>query len=220
MGCCGCSPAGGDGGTAMTERVYMLPVWLRAWHWANALLIITLAVTGASLHFADANAPVVPFRLAQSVHNTAGLALVAAYGFFVVANIMSGNWWQYVPKPGGFWRKVLRQMRFYAWGIFRGEPHPYPPTLANNFNALQQIIYWLVMYLAMPALIITGLAFLAPQFAPDRAFGFDGLLPIAIAHYVVGLLIVAFMLLHIYLGTTGVTVTSLFRMMITGWHEH
>jgi len=31
---------------------------------------------------------------------------------------------------------------------------------------------------------------------------------------------VLFMLAHISLGTTGVTVTSLFKMMITGWHEH
>jgi len=204
----------------MTERVYLLPCWLRAWHWTNALLIITLAVTGASLHFAGAQMPVVPFSAARAVHNVAGVLLAAAYAFFVVANIVSGNWWQYVPKPGGFWRKVSLQLRFYAWGIFRGETHPYPPTAQNNFNALQQIVYWLVMYLAMPALILTGLMFLTPQFAPDRAFGFDGLLPIAIAHYLVGLVIVSFMLLHIYLGTTGVTVTSLFRMMITGWHEH
>ena len=204
----------------MTERIYLLPRWLRAWHWTNALLIIVLTVTGASLHFAGSDIPVMPFSLARATHNVAGLLLSAAYTFFVLANIVSGNWWQYVPKPGGFWRKVIRQLRFYAWGIFRGEPHPYPPTLESNFNALQQIIYWLVMYVVMPVLIVTGLMFLMPQLAPDRAFGFDGLLPIAVAHYLIGLVIVSFMLLHIYLGTTGVTVTSLFRMMVTGWHEH
>ena len=204
----------------MAERIYLLPAWLRVWHWTNASLIIVLAATGASLHFAGPGMPLVPFSLARATHNVVGLALAAAYAFFVVANIVSGNWWQYVPKPGGFWRKVVRQMRFYAWGIFLGEPHPYPPTVEHNFNALQQIIYWMVMYLAMPALILTGLMFLAPQLAPDRAFGFDGLLPVAVAHYLIGLVIVTFMLLHIYLGTTGVTVSSLFKMMITGWHEH
>jgi len=204
----------------MTERIYLLPLWLRLWHWTNALLIIVLAITGASLHFAGPDMPLVPFSLARALHNVAGLALVAAYGFFVIANIVSGNWWQYVPKPGGFRHKVLWQMRFYIWGIFHGEPHPYPPTLENNFNALQQIIYWMVMYLAMPGLIITGLMFLTPQWAPDRAFGFDGLLPIAVAHYLIGLIIICFMLAHIYLGTTGLRVTSLFRMMITGWHKH
>jgi thiosulfate reductase cytochrome b subunit len=204
----------------MTERIYLLPRWLRAWHWTNAALIIALTVTGASLHFAGPGLPLVPFRIARALHNIAGLTLTAAYAFFVVANIVSGNWWQYVPKPGGFWRKVITQIRFYVWGIFRGEPHPYPPTLESNFNALQQIIYWMIMYLAMPGLILTGLIFLWPELAPDRVFGLDGLLPIAVAHYLIGLIIVLFMIGHIYLGTTGVTLTSLFKMMITGWHEH
>lgn len=203
----------------MSHRIYLLPVWIRVWHWSNALLIITLTITGASLHFADPNLPLVPFALAAQVHNVAGLTLAGLYAFFVVANIVSGNWWQYVPKPGGFLHRCLRQIRFYAWGIFRGEPHPYPPTHEANFNSLQQIVYWFVMYFFMPLLLITGLIFLWPDFAPKSVFGMDGLLPVAILHYVVGLVIVLFMIAHIYLGTTGVTVTSLFRMMITGWHE-
>ena len=35
------------------HRIFIPPLWIRIWHWTNALLIITLAVTGASLHFAD-----------------------------------------------------------------------------------------------------------------------------------------------------------------------
>ena len=110
----------------MADRIYLLPVWLRAWHWTNAILIIVLAMTGASLHFAGPGMPVVPFNLARATHNVAGLMLAAAYAFFVIANIFSGNWWQYVPKPGGFWRKVMRQMQFYAWGIFRGRTTSLP----------------------------------------------------------------------------------------------
>jgi thiosulfate reductase cytochrome b subunit len=203
----------------MSHRIYLLPVWIRVWHWSNALLIITLTITGASLHFADPNLPLVPFALAAQVHNVAGLALAGLYVFFVIANIVSGNWWQYVPKPGGFVQRCLRQIRFYAWGIFRGEPHPYPPTPDANFNSLQQIVYWFIMYFFMPLLLVTGLIFLWPDFAPKTVFGMDGLLPVAILHYLVGLVIVLFMIAHIYLGTTGVTVASLFRMMITGWHE-
>lgn len=204
----------------MSERIYMLPLWLRAWHWANAALILLLIVTGGSLHFAQAELPLVPFALAARLHDIAGVSLAALYGFFVIANIVSGNWWQYVPKPGGFVMRCLRQTRFYVWGIFWGEVHPYPPTLAANFNALQQIIYWFIMYFFMPILLLTGLMFLVPEWAPVRLFGLDGLLPVAMVHTVVGLVITLFMIGHIYLGTTGVRVTSLFRMMITGWHEH
>jgi len=201
------------------HRIFILPLWIRLWHWTNAALIITLTVTGASLHFADPTLPLVPFAKAARIHDVAGLALAGLYAFFVVANIVSGNWWQYVPKPGGFVQKCVRQIRFYCYGIFKNEPHPYPPTTEANFNALQQIIYWLVMYALMPTLVLTGLVFLWPDLAPRKMFGLDGLVPVAVLHYLVGIFIVAFMVAHIYLGTTGHKVSSLFKMMITGWHD-
>ncbi|MDP2825705.1 MAG: cytochrome b/b6 domain-containing protein [Sulfuritalea sp.] len=204
----------------MSQRVYLLPLWIRLWHWTNALLIVTLTVTGISLHFADPKLPLVEFSLAARIHDIAGLALVAAYCFFVVANIVSGNWWQYVPKPPGILDRCMKQARWYLWGIFQGEPHPYPVTVEANFNAMQALIYWFIMYLAMPTLLLTGLIFMFPQFAPDRVFDMDGLLPVAVLHYLTGTVIVLFMIAHMYLGTTGHTVTTMFKTMITGWHEH
>jgi thiosulfate reductase cytochrome b subunit len=203
----------------MAERIYLLAPWIRIWHWTNAVLIITLIITGISLHFAEPDAMLVPFALARNIHNIAGLALCVTYAFFVVANIVSGNWWQYVPKPQGYLKRVWIQSRYYAWDIFFGKPHPFPPTLQENFNPLQQIVYWGVMYLLMPLLLITGLMFQWPEFAPDRIMGVDGLLPIAIAHYIVGLLITLFLVGHIYMATLGPTPTTLLKMMITGWHE-
>ncbi|MBI5898569.1 MAG: cytochrome b/b6 domain-containing protein [Rhodocyclales bacterium] len=204
----------------MSERTYLLPLWIRLWHWTNALLIIVLTVTGVSLHFADPKLPLVEFSLAARIHDIAGLALVAAYAFFALANIVTGNWWQYVPKPPGVIDRCLKQARWYVWGIFRGEPHPFPVTLQNNFNTLQSLIYWAIMYLAMPLLLLTGLIFLFPEFAPDRLFGMDGLLPVAVLHYLTGAAIVMFMIAHIYLGSTGNTVGAMYKTMITGWHEH
>jgi thiosulfate reductase cytochrome b subunit len=203
----------------MSHRIYILPVWLRLWHWTNAALIITLAVTGASLHFAGSGTLLVPFSLAAKVHDYAGVALAAAYGCFVVGNIVTGNWWQYVPKQPGVLARCWRQARFYLYGIFRGEPHPYPPTAEVNFNALQAVIYWLVMYMLVPVVVLTGLMFLFPEYAPVRVLGLDGLLPVAMLHYLAGAALIMFMIAHIYLGTTGVRLTSLFKMMITGWHE-
>jgi len=204
----------------MSERVYLLPPWIRLWHWTNALLIITLTVTGISLHFADPKLPLVEFSLAARIHDIAGLALVAAYSFFAIANIVSGNWWQYVPKPPGILDRCVKQARWYLWGIFQGEPHPYPVTKEVNFNAMQALVYWFIMYIMMPTLLITGLIFMFPQFAPDRVFDMDGLLPVAVLHYLTGTAIVLFMIAHMYLGTTGQTATSMLKTMITGWHEH
>lgn len=204
----------------MSERIYLLPVWIRLWHWTNALLIITLAITGISLHFADPKLPLVEFSLAARIHDIAGIALVAVYTLFVIANIVSGNWWQYVPKPPGVLERCWIQTKWYCWGIFKGEPHPYRVSEETNFNALQAISYWVIMYMILPVMLLTGIIFLVPEFAPDRVFGFDGLLPVAILHYVTGAAIMMFMIVHIYLGTTGQTATSMFKTMLTGWHEH
>lgn len=204
----------------MSERIYLLPLWIRIWHWTNALLIITLTITGISLHFADPKLPLVEFALAARIHDIAGIALVVLYALFVIANIVTGNWWQYVPKPPGVLERVKVQARWYMVGIFKGEPHPYRVSEEANFNAMQAIAYWIMMYVVMPVMLITGLIFLFPDLAPDRLFGFDGLLPVAILHYLTGAIIVMFMIAHIYLGTTGKTATSMFKTMITGWYEH
>lgn len=204
---------------APRPRVYLLALWIRLWHWTNAALILVLAVTGASLHFAGEGAYLVPFSAAAKIHDVAGLALVALYAVFVVGNIVSGNWWQYVPKQPGVIARCMVQAKFYLWGIFRGEPHPYPPTAEANFNAMQALMYWAVMYLLMPVLLLSGVIFFFPSLAPDRLFGLDGLLPVAMVHYLAGAATILFMIAHVYLGTTGDRVGQQFRMMITGWHE-
>jgi thiosulfate reductase cytochrome b subunit len=203
----------------MSERIFLLPLWIRIWHWSNALLIIVLMITGISLHFADPQLPLVEFSLAARIHDIAGIALLIVYGLFFVANLVTGNWWQYVPKPPGILERCKVQARWYMWGIFKGEPHPYRVSEEANFNAMQALAYWGLMYIVMPVMLLTGVVFLIPELAPDRFFGFDGLLPIAILHYLTGAVILMFMIAHIYLGTTGKTATSMFKTMIHGWYE-
>ena len=204
----------------MTKRIFMLPLWIRLWHWSNAAAILALAVTGISLHFSDSSLPLVEFSLAARIHNVVGVFLASLWVFFVIANIVTGNWWQYVPKPPGIIGRCITQMKYYGGGIFKGEPEPFPPTPEVNFNALQAVTYWAIMYLVLPVVILTGLVFMYPQFAPDTLFGLDGLLPIALVHYLGAAVILLFVVSHIYLGTVGPKVSTLFKMMITGWYEH
>jgi len=204
----------------MAEREYLIARWIRIWHWSNALLIIVLGVTGMSLHFASPDRLLVEFSLAVRIHNVAGVALIVTYVFFVIANVVSGNWWQFVPKPPGIIKRLIEQGNWYAYGIFVGKPHPHEPSTHEHFNALQAVTYWSVMYLLMPVILVSGLIYLYPEMAPDKLFGFDGLLPVAMTHYLSAVAVLLFMLSHIYLGTTGKTVGQMFKMMFTGWHEH
>ena len=202
------------------HRVYILPLWVRCWHWTNALLIITLILTGGSLHFSTTLIPHFEFSLAVRIHNIAGVLLVGLYIFFVIANAVTGNWWQFVPKPPGVLERCIKQTRFYLWGVFKGEAEPYPVTPRENFNALQALTYWFMIYLVMPTIVVSGLIFMYPQFAPTEVFGVDGLLPVAVVHYVSATIVVAFVIAHVYLCTFGAKITTTFRTMITGWHEH
>jgi thiosulfate reductase cytochrome b subunit len=203
----------------MTERIFLLPLWIRLWHWSNAALILTLCLTGFSLHFASPAHQLIPFPLAVRIHNGAGLALVALYAFFVLANAWTGNWWQYIAKSPGVVGNCWLQVRYYVWGVFKGEREPFPVTLKANFNPLQSVIYFIVMYAIYPVTLATGLIYLNPQWAPARMFGYDGLLPVALLHYLCATAILMFAIAHIYLGTMGAKLSSMYKTMITGWHE-
>ena len=203
----------------MNDRVYLVAGWIRLWHWLNAALIVTLGVTGMSLHFADPKLPLVGFELAVRIHNSCGVVLAVTYLFFVIANAFSGNWRHFLPRGPAIVARLLTQVRWYGWGVFRGEPHPHEPSPNEHFNVLQALTYAGVMYGLMPILVLSGLIYLYPEFAPDRLFGFDGLLPIALLHYLAAVGLLLFLVTHIYLGTTGKTVGQMFRMMFTGWHE-
>jgi thiosulfate reductase cytochrome b subunit len=202
---------------APAHGVYLFSGWIRVWHWLNALLMLCLAVTGMSLHYA-APRPV-GFDVARRLHETCGIALAVAYLCFLVASQVSGNWKQFVPPSADLLRRIGLQARFYVWDIFRGRPQPFSVTQENNFNPLQQIIYFVIMYVAMPVLIASGAIFLFPELLPARLLGIDSLLLIAVAHYVAASAIVFFTMAHVYLVTTGRTVGAHLKSMVTGWHE-
>ncbi len=201
------------------HRVYLYPGWLRIWHWLNALLFVALIATGISMHFSDAEQPVVPFGIAAAVHNVAGLALVACYVFFLAGTFFSKNRRHYLVSLPGLFGRIMGQARFYLIGIMRGEGHPFPATEESKFNPLQQLAYVAVMFFMMPILTVTGILLQAPDLAPDRFLGAGGIWPMAVIHSVAGFLATVFMIVHIYLGSTGDTATTLYKNMISGWHE-
>ncbi|MBL6929055.1 MAG: cytochrome b/b6 domain-containing protein [Rhodospirillales bacterium] len=203
----------------MAERAYIMPIALRLWHWTNALLMILLIISGASLHFTDPVIPLIRFDIARTIHNVSGIGVSVLYIFFAVWNSATGSWRQYIPELKGLKANLDRQNYYVFVGQLKGDAPHVVPTPEQKFNAMQQLTYIGVMYIAMPVVIVTGLAFFYPELAPAQLFGFDGLLPIAVLHYVAGFGLTMFLLGHLYMGTTGTTVAGGFRMMITGWHD-
>ena len=71
-------------------------------------------------------------------------------------------------------------------------------------------------------MVVSGLLYMFYRY-PQRyevvALNVSGLQPIAVVHTVGAFLLVAFLVAHLYLITTGQTVTSNLKAMITGYEE-
>jgi len=203
----------------MSNRLYLYPVWIRLWHWANALLFLILIATGASMHYAGAASVLIPFGAAVTLHNFAGVTLTVLYAVFAVGNIVTGNYKHYLPRLRGLIGRLLAQTRYYLFGIFTGAPHPTHATAEQKFNSLQQVTYLMIMYVLVPLLIATGWFLFFPEQYPEQFMGAGGLWPLAAGHTLLGYFGTLFMLGHAYLGTTGHTPTTNFKGMWNGWHE-
>jgi thiosulfate reductase cytochrome b subunit len=202
----------------MENKIYLYPLWLRIWHIINALLFILLIFSGFSLHFSESGSLFLPFSTAIVMHNISGILLSLNYLFYFTFNIISGNYKHYIPKLKRFYTDIVTQTKFYLFGIFNNEPHPFPQNKENKFNPLQKLAYLSIMYGLVPLIVISGWLLMFPEFAPDEVFGMGGVWPMALLHTIVGFMLTLFMFSHIYLGTTGHNLTELYKSILTGWH--
>lgn len=192
------------------------PLWLRFWHWGNALLFVILLITGLRVHYLNLRPSPVGFRADVLIHNAAGILLTLLYCLFLYGNLRLGNGRYYRVVAEDIAPGLLRQTSYYLWGIFVGTPHPYPHGEERKFNPLQKLFYLAVMYLLFPMVIVTGWILLFPDQLPATLFGVPGIGLWALGHTYIGFLVSLFMVVHVYLGTTGETPGALFRLMWSG----
>lgn len=199
-------------------RLYLYPLWLRLWHWLNAALFLVLIFSGASMHFAGTPG-LLPFATAVPVHNAAGILLTLGWIGFVIGNRYSLNGRHYRLQWRGLLRRMVAQMQYYGHGIFHHAPHPFQVTEAMKFNTLQQLSYLGVMYGLMPLLILSGWSFLFSVYLPEMVFGIGSLWLVAMTHLSAAYCLVLFLIVHMYIITTGETLITNLRAMLTGWHR-
>ena len=195
------------------ELVYQ--AFERFWHWAQAVLIIFLGVTGfeihGSLHF---------FGYAQAVrfHNTAAIAFLVLTAFAIFWHLTTGEWRQYVPTL----TNLRAQAEYYVFGVFRNAPHPTRKSVLSKLNPLQKLTYAGLKLLVIPVMAGSGLLYMFyryPQRYEVMALRIESLRYIALVHTIGAFLLVAFFIAHLYLITTGQTLTSNLKAMLTGYEE-
>ncbi len=192
----------------------------RLWHWLHVVLMVLLALSGFQVHFPSFRV-FGSFKTAVLVHNWSGVILAFDYLLWLGYNLITARMLQYIPKPWELTKGAFVQARYYLWGIFRGEPHPFETGPENKYNPLQRITYFLTMLLALPLQILTGLLLLFADKPWVRGLlgAIGGVPTVEVVHLALGYYFVLFILVHVYLGTTGHTPLSLYKAMITGWEE-
>jgi formate dehydrogenase subunit gamma len=159
-------------------------------HWMTAGSFLVLAVSGLNITFGkELLAPLmgaVAFaewsQWAKYAHNYLSfpftLGVVLTFLMWIAWNFPSSTDFKWIAQGGGI----------------VGSSHP----PAKRFNAGQKIIYWVVV-LGGAAAAITGYLLMFPFYATDIA----GMQTAQMIHGIVGLVFIAIMLAHIYIGTIG-----------------
>lgn len=200
------------------KRVYMYTFHERMWHWVQAFVILGLLWTGIEIHAPDL-VSVLGFKAAVIGHNALAAVLVINAGLGLLYHVFTGQLRQYLPEPQDFFTAGLKQARYYLSGIFRNEPHPFEKQPERKLNPLQKLTYFAILNFLLPMQVLSGLLLWGAQWWPEGATVIGGLNLLAPFHTLLAWFFGAFVLMHIYLATTGTTPLSNFLAMIVGWEE-
>lgn len=193
------------------KKVYLYHRFERFWHWTQAALIILMMITGFEIH---GSYTLLGFRTATRLHNVAAIALIILAAFAIFWHFTTGQWKQYVPTRS----KLGAMAGYYLVGIFRGEQHPTQPTRAAKLNPLQRLSYVSFKLLIFPVMVTTGLLYLFYNNLVEREIlPFQALEPIALLHTAGAFVLVAFLIVHVYMTTTGRTIFANIKAMFTGY---
>lgn len=201
-------------------KIYINPLPVRIWHWVNALGFLILILTGLNIRYADVVA-LMSFATAVRVHNAVGFILIANYVVWLGFYLFTDKITVYHPEldPRKYFRDSLRQMLYYGYGIFRGQPNPHHATAYRKFNALQSLTYQIVMILLVPIQFYTGMLLWDLERFRGSIELFGGVRVVATVHVMLFIFFTGFIFVHAYLASLSTKPFAHFKAMITGYEE-
>jgi len=196
------------------SQVKLFTGFERFWHWAQAILIFGMLLTGFEIHAAYR---ILGFEQALDYHIILAWTLIGLWAFAIFWHLTTGEWRQYVPTSKGLMAMVL----YYGYGIFSGEAKPYHKSRRAKHNPLQRLAYLGFKVLIAPAIWISGLLLLF--YGNWKATALGGVLSfqwVAWVHTAAVFALVIFLVAHVYLAATmGQPWYALLKSMLTGYEE-
>ncbi len=178
------------------HTIQVFRVFERIWHWSQAASIFILVFTGLAIHGTH---HLMSFGTAVTVHTVVALALLLLWAFGTFWLFTTGQWRHYIPTT----KNMLQVARYYAYGVFKGESHPFHKTYRNKHNPLQALTYLLLKVVIFPGIWISGIAYLLVSFDLGGFLSFIPFEYIAFVHVVSAIAIIIFVILHLYILTIG-----------------
>lgn len=201
-------------------KLYINPLPVRIWHWVNALGFVLLIATGLQLRYTGA-VQVLAFKTAVQVHNWIGFVLIANFFIWLGFYLFTDKIKVYHPElsPAKHFKQTFRQMQFYGYGIFRGDPNPHQVSAYRKFNPLQSVMYQIVMMLVVPLQFYTGVLLWDVARFSSQVQMLGGLRVVDTLHVLCFIFFSGFIIVHVYLCTLGHTPLAHFKAMFTGYEE-
>lgn len=200
------------------KRLWLHPFPLRIWHWLNTALVLLLMVTGIQLRAPD----VVIFsgyRTTVVLHKAAGFVMVASFLFWLAYTLASRcARKQYVIRLSDL-TGLVKQGKYYAFGVFRGWKNPFHAATEAKFNPLQKISYISIQFIFTPVIVVTGIFFSNILFFNGAIKSIGGIRLLDAIHVVVAYVFVAYLFVHVYMATVGRTPLAHTKAMFTGYEE-
>jgi len=79
----------------MSNRIYIYKRYERFWHWSQALLIITMMITGFEVH---GSYLLLGFKKAVQLHTLAAWTLLTLWAFTIFWQFTTGEWGSTCPR--------------------------------------------------------------------------------------------------------------------------
>ncbi len=207
----------------MAERktIYLNPTPVRMWHWLHAFCVITLILTGIQIRFPEYFGLFGSYKNAVRLHNTAGILVsITFFLWFFYYAIVAGTLAKlYLPRKEELQHGIWQQGIYYFSDYFRGKPNPHTPTPENKFDPLQKAGYLFIMLAVFPLQIVTGMALMYPHPIWGIIDMFGSLKTLFALHFLVGCLLCAYLIIHVYLASLATPPWSRFKAMWDGWYD-
>jgi len=202
------------------ERIYLHPLPVRLWHWINAVGFVVMIGTGVQIRYVGL-IDLMSFKTAVNLHNWTGFLLIGNFFIWLLFYLFSDKIKVYHPElsPTKHFRASFRQLQYYGYGIFRGDPNPHHVSAYRKFNPMQSMLYQVMMMLVVPIQFFTGILLWDVKGFSGAVDMLGGVRVVDTVHVLIFIFFTSYILIHAYLGTLGHTPAAHFKEMFTGYLE-